>query len=167
MEKTVSQQKVFELIKALTGQSNIISTPRLFIRLTGDINTALLLGQLVYWQGRQCREDAAIYKTYAEWKEEIGLSKYQVNRSAGILHRLGVCYTKVKRADGAPTVHYYLDMDKLTTLLIELGRNGKLSNFTIESKETALSLTETTPEITSTTAADGEEAIAVLPRQKG
>jgi len=142
--KIGKQQEVIEVIKALVGQANILTIPRAFIDYTGDINSALLLSQLLYWHDRSSDADHVIYKTYKEWEVELTLTKYQVMRAASILKKKGVLETFVKKAYGNPTVHYQLNVDEFIQQFIQLANFRKLKNFTNESKESRQSLTETT-----------------------
>lgn len=142
--KIGKQQEVIEVIKALVGQANILTIPRAFIDYTGDINSALLLSQLLYWHDRSSDADHVIYKTYKEWEVELTLTKYQVMRAANILKKKGVLETFVKKAHGNPTVHYQLNVDEFIQQFIQLANFRQLRNFTNESKESRQSLTETT-----------------------
>lgn len=130
-----NQAEVVDLIKAISGQANIIAVPRLFVSLLdGDIIAALLLSQIVYWSDKSKRKDGWFYKSYAEWKEELGLTQYRVKRAADALEENGLIETKVKRADGAPTVHYKLDISELSSRIIKF----------LDNQKTSFSLTKTT-----------------------
>ena len=151
------QQDVFNTVKALVGQANILTIPRVFIDYTGDMNSALLLSQLLYWYDRTANQEHVVYKTYGEWEAELGLTKYQTTRAANILKDKGILETFVKKADGSPTVHYKLNVEAFTGQFVQHIHFGKLRNLTIESKETSLSITETTTETTTSAAADSKQ----------
>uniref|UniRef100_A0A6M3Y5S8 Uncharacterized protein n=1 Tax=viral metagenome TaxID=1070528 RepID=A0A6M3Y5S8_9ZZZZ len=109
--KNLSNQKeIFYLIKALAGQANILTIPRAFIKFTGSVEAALLLSQIIYWSDRNPR-GKWFYKSYREWEQEIGLSKHKVSHAAAILTSKKLIKTKVKKANGNPTLHYLFDQD--------------------------------------------------------
>lgn len=130
------------LIKNFSGQNNTITIPRVFIELTGDYNTAILLNQIIFWSDKTKREDGFFYKTYDEWEEEILLSTYQVRRSTTILKDLGFVDIELKRANGSPTNHYKYKADRLSNSIMNLLHNGKRSSFTMEDELDSQSITD-------------------------
>ena len=144
--KESTRSDILELIKSLTGQNNVLTIPVEFIHYTGSIDAALFLSQLLYWTGKGKRTDGFIYKTYKEWKDEIYLGEYEIRKARRVLEQNGVLETKVKRANGNPTVHYRLDAARFSESLLEFLKNRKASNSNNDSLESAESLTEATPE---------------------
>lgn len=152
---TDNKKQLVQLIKSISGQSNLITVPRIFIDIAGDLNTAVLLSQIVYWSDKSKREDGWFYKSYPEWEDEIGLTQFQVKRSSDKLGKMGLLEVRLKRANKAPTLHYKLDFLLLTNLIIKKLNNqeSEVSDYkeTQQSdyKETSQTLTETTPYITT------------------
>lgn len=160
-----NQKQVVALLSEMSGQANVLTIPRFYLSLLdGDTTTALLLNQIVYWSDRSNCTDGFFYKSYAEWERETSLSQYQVTRAVNKLKKLGVLETKLKKANGAPTVHYKLNFDLLTEAIVNKldyqetqqriikKLNNPLSrNSTIHYQETQQSLTETTTETTTET----------------
>lgn len=153
-----NQENIIKLIKSFSGQSNLIAVPRLYIAmLDGDINTAILLSQIVYWSDKSKRKDGWFYKTYSEWYEEIGLSQYKIKRGVEALEKLKILETDVKRANGTPTVHYKINMTELENAIIKFLDNRETSQSEnevsqqSENEETSQSLTDTTQESTQKT----------------
>lgn len=107
-----AQQDIFNLIKQLTGQKNILTIPRAFIKFTGSVDAALLLSQIIYWSDRN-PDGPWFFKSYKDWEDEIGLSKHKISRAIGILQGKGVLKTKTKKANGNPTLHYLFRADPL------------------------------------------------------
>jgi len=105
------RDEIFNLIVKFSGQNNLLAIPREFINITEDINSALLLSQLLYWTSKS-KNDGWIYKTYKDWNEEIGLSEYQVRLATKKLKSLHLVETKIKKANGNPTLHYRLDTEE-------------------------------------------------------
>jgi len=116
-----TQKQIFSLIASLTGQSNILTIPRLFLQMTGNDHTsALLLSQCIYWADKTKDPDGWFYKTEDDWNEELGLSYYQVKRATKILR--DVLQTKVActNGDNITRTHYRIDISKLTDWMLEV-----------------------------------------------
>lgn len=152
--KTITDKKAaIDLITALTGQANILSIPVEFIRYTGSIDCALFLSQLLYWADKGSRRDGYIWKTYEQWEDEIFLSEYKVRKAANHLKSLGILETDIKKANGSPTVHYRIDLEKFSDSFLNFLQERKANNLGIQAEESEESLTyittETTPYITT------------------
>ena len=151
-----ARDELITVIQSLTGQANLLTVPRELSRFLGDdLPAALLLSQLIYWQGKQGRVDGAIYKTYAEWYEEIGLTEYQVRRATKKMSEF--LRTKIHRANGSPTVHYYLNVGHFSESILKFLKDRYLSFSRNETEVSQDSLTETTSETTSETTTGIEE----------
>ncbi len=137
------------IISQISGQENIVVVPKLFVKLTGDLTTAILLNQIVFYSDKSKRTDGYFYKSYKEWEEEICLTKRQVSYSTAKLKEMGLVETKLMKANGAPTLHYKLDYDKLVQWIVTNCNNGKSQNVTIDSNNMSQSLTEITTETTT------------------
>jgi len=175
---SIGQKEVFALIKALTGQANILTIPRVFITMTSETDAALLLGQILYWSDRTTDPEGWFFKSAKEWEEELGLSAYKVNRAVKLLASWGV-QTRLKKANGAPTTHYRLDSEQFFEAISKFlqngfsrnsqngfsrdSQNGFGRNLEIDFQETPKSLTETTAEITSeSTSETTDDVVAAL-----
>lgn len=137
------------IISQISGQENIVVVPKLFIKLTGDLTTAVLLNQIVFYSDKSKRTDGYFYKSHKEWQEEICLTKRQVSYSTAKLKEMGLVDTKLMKANGAPTLHYKLDYDKLVDWIVTNCNNGKSQNVTMDSNNMSQSLTENTTENTT------------------
>jgi len=107
-----NQREIFQVIKSLTGQANILTIPRVFIDFTGTVEAAMVLSQIIYWSDRASH--GWFYKSYPEWKEELALSEYHVHKAVKGLQGKGILRTRVMRANGSPTLHYLLDVEAFT-----------------------------------------------------
>ena len=107
-----NQREIFQVIKSLTGQANILTIPRVFIGFAGSVEAAMVLSQIIYWSDKA--EQEWFYKTDAAWQEELGLSQYQVRKCVKQLGSMGILQTRVMRANGSPTLHYLLDVEAFT-----------------------------------------------------
>ena len=129
-----------KLINSLSGQANILTIPRVYLEITGDYQSAILLNQIVFWSDRTKRKDGFFYKSYKDWEQEILLTQYQVKRATSHLKKLGLVDTKLKRANNAPTIHYKINMECLTDEIIKKLDNREISQSDYE--ETQQSITE-------------------------
>jgi len=143
------RDEVFQTINSLVGFNNILTIPKSFIDYTGNIETALLLSQLVYWTDRASNKDGWIYKTYSEWENEIGLSEYKVRKASKALIKLGILETKVKKANGVPTVHYRIKKASFSESFLKNLKKRNLKIYRNESLKFKETLTETTTETTT------------------
>jgi len=101
----VSQRAVKELIKSFTGQAQMLTIPRPFIRMTGDHECALMLNQIIYWSERTDDPDGWFYKTHEDWADELEFTPAQVRRITKALEKVGV-ESRLKKHNGAPKLHY-------------------------------------------------------------
>ena len=133
----------------MSGQDNVVTIPKIYVEFTGDLTTAVLLNQIVFYSDKSKRKDGFFYKSYKEWEKEICLTKRQVSYSTEKLKGLGILETKVMKANGAPTVHYKLDYDKLVDSIVTKCNFPLEQNVTMDSDKMEQSLTENTTENTT------------------
>lgn len=144
-------QAIREMLKRVSGQDNVFTVPRLYVQYAGDLTTAVLLNQIVFYSDKSKRKDGFFYKTYKEWDEEICLTERQVRYSISKLKNIGIVETKLKKANGAPTVHYKLDYDKFVESILTFCQIPFEQNVSIHSDNVLDSLTEITTENTTET----------------
>ena len=137
------------ILRKMSGQDSVITIPKIYIDFTGDLTTAAILNQLVFYSDKGKRSDGFFYKSYKEWEEETGLTKRQVSYSIGKIKDLGLVETKLKKANGSPTIHYKLDYDKLLDSIVTKCHYRLEQNVTIDSDKMSQSLTENTTENTT------------------
>lgn len=77
---------------------------RIFVEITGDIKTALLLSQACYWSQRTNDEDGWFWKTGEEWEEETGLTRKEQERARKELKELSLMSETLR---GLPAKMYY------------------------------------------------------------
>jgi len=161
-EQPRNHQEIIALIKRISGQANFIGTPRIYIDMfNGDLVAAVWFNQVVYWDGKT-DNPIGFYKTYAEWKKELGLSRSQVSRVAKECERLGLVNISFHKVYGTPKNHYLVIWPELlNTLQNTLNKpdsqesdmsesdnsEGEESEGSKEGEETSssLSIEETTP----------------------
>jgi hypothetical protein len=109
-------ERLVAVLKSIAGQTMYISTPRIFFDLTHDLVLAAMISQLIYWSDRTTRSDGFVFKSSRDWYDEIGATRYAVQK----FKKLPFVLTKIVRANGSPTTHYRIDMDKLIEELLDL-----------------------------------------------
>lgn len=117
MKSDGNQMRAKKLI-ANAGSSSAVVIPQAYIRLTGDMNSAAVLNQILYWSDRAGNANGWFAKSYIQWTKETGLSEYQIRRIVKRLKSFGI-ETCLKRADGSPTVHYRIDYEVFEQILSE------------------------------------------------
>jgi hypothetical protein len=91
----------------------------------GDLIAGMMLSDLIFWRiPNQKGEDKRriemdnklwIAVTDEEWFERLRLSKKQARRAKKALEDLGIIETRIKKFNGAPTTHFYLNEDDFLT----------------------------------------------------
>ena len=107
----------FTIIRSMSGQSNSLVIPKIYLTLTGDLNSALVLSQCVFWSDKGGRPDGFIYKTKAEWENETSLTRHEFDTAKQRLEESGFVEFQVKRANGHGTLHFRVNTDNLMTAL--------------------------------------------------
>ena len=141
MNEMGNYDDIKNVISTFSGTERHITVPRVYLEMLGDFNTAAFLNQLIFWSDKTKRTDGYFYKTYTEWNEELLLSDYQVRRSAKILKENGFIDTKLKKANGSPTLHYKVNMDKLSESILNKLKNRNQTNLSNDSEVSLVSLT--------------------------
>lgn len=112
-----NQKQVISLIRAISGQANILTIPRVYIALTKSHRAALLLSQCVYWSDKTTDNDGWFYKSAKEWRSELGMPKGAVDTALKVLPWIE---TRIKKANGAPTRWYRVRLEALADAVSDL-----------------------------------------------
>jgi len=62
-------------------RKDVLGLPREFLFVTDDSNSALLLSQLVYWSERCTNPEGWVYKSEADWRNELNLKRRAMERA--------------------------------------------------------------------------------------
>lgn len=77
----------------------------------------LFLERVVYWSDKsgndRLRQLKIFYKSAEEWDDELSLSYAQVTLARKKLEAMGLIQTSKHKVAGAPTIHYYANMDAI------------------------------------------------------
>ncbi len=144
------QSEIFLAIEQITGNKNVIVLKSELVKFGGGLKEGLFLTQLLYWCDKGKSPDGYIYKKYEEWRDETGLSEYQVREAAKKYKGMGILGVKVKKANGNPTVHYKLYRKAFISAFLDFLRIEHTKSKE-ETTDNADSLTEITTEIFSET----------------
>ncbi len=143
------------------------------VQLTGSVNSALLLEQLIFWMNKGRKKDGWIYKDSRQLQAETGLSKEQQMTARRRLRDLG--FIEEKKAGIPPTVHFRVNVAALRKAWDEnaesiIGKRqlkggkkplveGGISSVQMKAKPTYIS--ETTSEITQeNTQKSGDDSLS-------
>ncbi len=171
------REQIIDLIQESQGEVIVLGVPKALVDfLHGDHRAAILLNQMLYWADRTDDPEGWFYKSYPEWEKELGLSAYQVRRRVDdLLKPVGVEVKKRKGRLPSPTLHYRVQVEKLTAALREWLRSstnlrietevssgwnikevdgGNESSSGVETEEPSGTLTETPPQISSSDSAE-------------
>ncbi len=61
--------------------------------------------------------DGWVYKTFKDWGKELHTTERQLRKARWRLQQMGLIETRLKRANGAPTVHYRANLSALASAL--------------------------------------------------
>ena len=143
------QQQVFECIAKVSGNSDILASPKAFLKhFKGDHAKAMFFSQLLYWGDKGKRHDGWFYKSYSDWAEELFISPYQIRKYTKELKAEGLIQARRMKANAVPTVYYKINSEVLFDWIVKNFNNGLLNNLTIESENISQSTTKTTAETT-------------------
>jgi hypothetical protein len=112
-----NMQDILNLIRSFVGQANVLTIPRIFVDLTGDLKAALFLSQCVYWSSRSS-QPGVFYKTYQEWEEELSLGRHEIDQCRKRVTRW--VKTELRQANGAPVLHYIVSLETIANDLVAL-----------------------------------------------
>lgn len=108
---------MFAVIRGYCGQSNVLTIPRVFIKITKSHRAALVLSQCIYWSDKSHLTDGWFYKSYKEWRQELEIPQRGMMTAIDILKKKGLLETKIVKINGAPTCHYRVDIDMVFTTI--------------------------------------------------
>ena len=114
-----SQKEVIAFLKAISGQANILTIPRIYIDIFKSHRTALLISQCVYWSDKTKDPEGWFYKTFAEWQAELGMNQHAIETSRDALIDFGVLDFTLMRQNGTHKNHWRVNFERLYALLSE------------------------------------------------
>lgn len=111
--------EVKTLIERISGQASIITVLRIYVDICGDLETAAVLSQCVFWSDKGSLEEGWFYKSREDWRREIGIKRSALDSAIEKLRSLGIVETKIRPAKhNSPTLFYRVDMGNLTQIIV-------------------------------------------------
>lgn len=108
-------------ILEVVGAKPILFNP-VFARVSGDIPSAIFIGQMLYWQSTKGSGEW-FYKTVEELYEETTLTGYQQRRAIAFWSSYGAIETEVR---GTPPKRYFrTDMARIIGMVNTFGNPPK------------------------------------------
>lgn len=101
------------VLALFSGQASVVTTPKLYIMLTGNHALAVILNQCVFWSNKSKNDDGWFYKEYKEWYDEIHMPERTLRRRFDKLEQMGWITTKVKKHNGINKKHICPHMDRI------------------------------------------------------
>lgn len=162
MINTIEELQAHELAAKET-----IVLRKIYVDITNDLIAGLLLSQLFYWYlpGQDGTTRAKVIKdgkrwiakTREDWWSEVRISAKQFDRAKKILMDIGLIKTKTYKFNGNPTVHIWLNQEKLLELyndeigksLLPKGEEPNLPKGNNDIDQKGISLTDTTTDTTT------------------
>ena len=102
-----------EIIALFSGQSSVLTIPKLYVEIAGSHSLALVLNQCVFWSNKSSLSDGWFHKKYSDWFDEIHIKERTLRRRFEKLSEKGWVKTKTKMVNGLNTMHFQPDMDKI------------------------------------------------------
>jgi hypothetical protein len=112
------QQNFFGLLRAWSGQSQIIAVPRVLINFfDGKLDWAAMTSQLMFHSDKDLTDDGFFCLPDKDLTKEIGISQWQATACRKWLKQHEVIETVVRRVNGTPMLHYRMNDDGLARLV--------------------------------------------------
>jgi hypothetical protein len=130
-----NQDSILNLIEELSGQKNVLVIPRLFVQITGSINAALLLSQIIYWSDKSTipgfKNLLVFAKTSEEFAVELGLGRTAFDNARQKLESLELIKTKTGGFSGRVCTFWQPLMKKISFDLqqaVTVNQSNELNN---------------------------------------
>lgn len=105
---------VIDTLLEMLGPTRQFYVARPLIAFCGSLETAAVCNSLVWWQAKAPKR--AFYKSDYDLCAETCLSRRQLRNSINELVTSGIFTKTIRRANGNPTSHYWLERDNLERL---------------------------------------------------
>lgn len=107
--------EMFKILSELTGQTRILTIPRIFVERTGSHTAAILLAQALYWHTTQADEQGWVRKSDADVYNELLIKRDQLTEIREVLKSFGLVHAR----RGLPaSSHYKVDIDQFVRAFV-------------------------------------------------
>jgi hypothetical protein len=149
--KSSNFDRMTNFIKNSSGKNlQSVVVPLELFEYAGETQKAVFLARLIYLSDKGSKPNGFIWKSYPEWKKEIGLSQSQVERIVKDFQgKRGILIAKKMMAasgngNASHTWHYKLLMNKFLADFKKFLQVRSKENLQFELEETSASITEST-----------------------
>ncbi len=108
-----------DLVRALLQRP--IAFHPILAELAGSVTAGLMASQAIYWTPKTRNADGWFYKSQAEWKEEIALSRCEQETARKVLR--STPWWKEKRAGNPAKLYFRVDLEALALALSQYAGN--------------------------------------------
>lgn len=119
-----AQDYIIDQIKEISGQKNILIVPRIFITITGSINSAILLSQILYWSDKSTigsfRKRLIFAKAKEEFGMELGLGRRAFENAQKKLEEFNLIITKEGGFAGKKCTFWQPNIEKIVSSVQEV-----------------------------------------------
>lgn len=129
---TRNKNPLLATMLALTGDRNVITIHHATVVWLGDLHTAMMFEQILYWSPRATDPDGWIIKSDREWCEELHLTRYSVRAAAYALTERKIVQSLQKKWGNSMVNAYRPDFEQVEKQWLEfiekpLSENGQWS----------------------------------------
>jgi hypothetical protein len=148
--KTSNFDRMTDVVRKATSKNlQSVVVPLELFEYAGETQKAVFLARLIYLSDKGSKPNGFIWKSYPEWKREIGLSQSQVERIVKDFQERGILIAKKMMAasgngNASNTWHYKLLMNKFLSDFKKFLAVRNQKNLQFEPEETSASITEST-----------------------
>ncbi len=89
-----------EILSNFSGQQQILTIPKLYIKITGSHEKSLALNQIIFFSNKSELADGWFYKSYEEWFDEILIPERTLRRIFTALQKQSLIITKTNKVRG-------------------------------------------------------------------
>jgi hypothetical protein len=148
--KTSNFDRMTDVVRKATSKNlQSVVVPLELFEYAGETQKAVFLARLIYLSDKGSKPNGFIWKSYPEWKKEIGLSQSQVERIVKDFQERGILIAKKMMAasgngNASNTWHYKLLMNKFLADFKKFLQVRNQKNLQFEPEEISASITEST-----------------------
>lgn len=109
------------LLSQFSGQQAVITVPKIYYRLTQNLNKALILNQIIFYSDKSTYcQDGWFYKSYAEWMNEVYLTERSLRYHFKDLVKDNLIEMRIAKVKGVRTPFFRPLMDNIMEAIKKL-----------------------------------------------
>jgi hypothetical protein len=96
-----SKKDPLDVLELISGQSSVLTIPKIYIYLLKDRDKALVFSQIIFWQSKSTDlKDGWFHKSYEEWEEETTIPERTMRRIIDSLKEKGLIESRSQMVKG-------------------------------------------------------------------